>query len=48
VFGPLYIGERKRYVVFLPHPNAHQVRSFQKCIEDEKLQELRTFCAHKS
>lgn len=43
VFGPIDVGERKRYVVFLPHPNARQVRSFKKCIEDEKLQELRAF-----
>jgi hypothetical protein len=43
VFGPIDIGERIRYLVFLPHPNAHMVRSFEKCIDSERLQEIRAF-----
>ena len=41
--GPMKIGSHQRYVVFLPHPNAHMYRSFEKCLEAEKLQELRAF-----
>ncbi len=42
-FGPLQIGKHQRYIVFLPHPNAHSYRSFEKCIDGKKLQELRVF-----
>lgn len=41
--GPLPIGTRQRYIVFLPHPNAHMARSFEKCFDEETLQELRAF-----
>lgn len=43
VFGPTLIGKHRRYFVFLPHPNAHSYRSFEKCIDGKKLQELRVF-----
>ncbi len=43
VFGPMPIGKYQRYVVFLPHPNAHSYRSFEKCIDGKKLHELRVF-----
>jgi len=43
MFGPMQISNRQCYIVFLPHPNAHKPRSFMKCINGEKLQELRTF-----
>jgi hypothetical protein len=42
-FGPIQIGECQRYIVFLPHPNAHMDRSFEKCLDGERLQELRAF-----
>lgn len=41
VFGPLHVGERKRYIVFLPHTNARQSRTFAKCIDEVTLQKLR-------
>jgi len=41
--GPLPIGTRQQYIVFLPHPNAHVARTFEKCFEKETLQELRAF-----
>ncbi len=43
MFGPLQIGKRQRYIVFLPHPNAFMPRTFEKCFDKEKLQELRAF-----
>jgi hypothetical protein len=43
MFGPLHIGQRERYIVFLPHPNAYAPRTFEKCLEKQKLQELRAF-----
>jgi len=41
--GPLPIGTRQQYIVFLPHPNAHVARTFEKCFEKGTLQELRAF-----
>ncbi len=41
VFGPMLVEGCLRYLVFLPHPNARGYRSFEKCVEREKLQELR-------
>ncbi len=41
--GPLPIGKRQRYIVFLPHPNAHVPRTFEKCFDKETLQVLRVF-----
>jgi len=41
--GPLQIGKHQRYVVFLPHPNAHMARTFEACFDPTKLQELRAF-----
>jgi len=43
MFGPITIGERQRYIVFLPHPNAHMKRTFETCVGREKLQVLRAF-----
>ncbi len=43
VFGPVLIENCLRYLAFLPHPNARCYRSFEKCVEREKLQELRNF-----
>jgi hypothetical protein len=43
VFGPVLINGCPRYVAFLPHPNARGYRSFKRCIDGEKLQELRSF-----
>lgn len=39
--GPLLIGERERLVAFLPHPNAHEQRSFAKRFSAEDLARLR-------
>ena len=41
--GPLHIGQRQRYIVFLPHPNAHGPHTFEKCLNKEELLELRAF-----
>lgn len=41
MIGPLHIGNRQRYIVFLPHPNAHVPRTFTKYLGVEKLQILR-------
>jgi len=43
VFGPVLIEGCLRYLAFLPHPNRRGYRSFEKCVEREKLQELRRF-----
>ena len=43
VFGPIPIGEHQRYIVFLPHPNAHMKRTFEASVGREKLQILRAF-----
>ena len=43
VFGPVLIEGYLRYITFLPHPNSWDYRSFEKCIEQEKFQELRRF-----
>lgn len=43
MFGPAQIGGRQRYIVFLPHPNAHMPRSFKKRLDEKRLEELRTF-----
>ena len=43
MFGPIPIGERQRYIVFLPHPNAHMKRAFETCVGREQLQVLRAF-----
>lgn len=43
VFGPALIEGYLRYIAFLPHPNARCYRSFEKCVEREKLQELQNF-----
>ncbi len=43
MFGPIPMGERQRYIVFLPHPNAHMKRTFDTGIGGEKLQVLRAF-----
>jgi hypothetical protein len=43
VFGPVLMEDCLRYLAFLPHPNRRGYHSFEKCIEQEKLQELRSF-----
>lgn len=43
MFGPLQIGQYQRYIVFLPHPNAHEPRTFKKYLDKESLQKLRAF-----
>ncbi len=43
MFGPLQIGKRQRYIAFLPHPNAHESRTFETRFDKERLQELRAF-----
>lgn len=43
MFGPQLINNRQRYIVFLPHPNAHVPRTFENSFDKEKLQELRDF-----
>lgn len=42
-FGPLQSGEHQRYIAFLPHPNAHESRTFEKCLDEKTLQKLRAF-----
>lgn len=34
------IGGRERLFAFLPHPNAHKVRSFEKCFSKDELDRL--------
>lgn len=43
--GPLLIGGRERLVAFLPHPNAHEPRSFAKRFDAEDLARLRMHIA---
>jgi hypothetical protein len=43
MFGPQLISSHQRYFVFLPHPNAHVPRTFEKVFDKEDLQELRDF-----
>jgi hypothetical protein len=40
VVGPIEIGERERWVAFLPHPNARAVRSFPALCTAEELRWL--------
>lgn len=41
VQGPVAVGAHKRLITFLPHPNAHQARSFADCISATDLSVLR-------
>ncbi|HLF72524.1 MAG TPA: uracil-DNA glycosylase family protein [Dehalococcoidia bacterium] len=48
VQGPVDLGQRQRMVVFLPHPNAHKVRTFaglvrQGVLQATELDHLRAF-----
>lgn len=42
VVGPMEIGGKSRFVVFLPHPNARAERTFAKCVSPEDRQNLRS------
>lgn len=33
--GPMKIGDIERYLAFLPHPNAHGYRSFERCMPEQ-------------
>jgi uracil-DNA glycosylase len=43
LYGPVEIAGRKRYIAFLPHPNARVRRSFAACLAPEELKLLREF-----
>lgn len=39
--GPLELGGHKRYLAFLPHPNAFKPKTFAKCLTEPELSALR-------
>jgi uracil-DNA glycosylase len=41
VYGPITLGERVRYISFLPHPNSWKDKTFEKCLSQMELQQLR-------
>lgn len=41
--GPAGLWGRERIVTFLPHPNAHQPRTFVKCVPENELRTMRVF-----
>lgn len=43
--GPIRIGTKDRYFVFLPHPNAHQARSLSSCFSPDEINRLRQIIA---
>ncbi len=43
VHGPTAVGQHERYFVFLPHPNAREVRSLGKCLSEGEIRLLRQF-----
>lgn len=43
VYGPVQVGARRRYVAFLPHPNARKARTFSACCSAEELERLHQF-----
>lgn len=45
---PIEIGGHQRLFTFLPHPNARDVRSFTKCLQNDELERLRAFLATES
>jgi uracil-DNA glycosylase len=47
MFGPQLISNHQRYIVFLPHPNAHVPRTFENAFDQKDLQELRDFLRQK-
>ena len=43
LYGPVEAGGHERLFAFLPHPNAHKVRSFAGCLSEAQVQALQTF-----
>ncbi len=43
--GPIEVGGRARYFVFLPHPNTFKPKTFEKCLTESELRSLRAFVA---
>jgi hypothetical protein len=41
VLEPVKLGQRERYIVFLPHPNARQSRTFKSVLPQPVLRQLR-------
>jgi hypothetical protein len=46
VGGPVRVGERERYVAFLPHPNARAARSFAAVCSSDEIETLRRAVRH--
>jgi hypothetical protein len=45
VVGPVVLGDRRRWIVFLPHPNARSPRSFEAVCTSEELTVLQEWLA---
>lgn len=42
-YGPTIIGNKERYLFFVPHPNSRKVHTLDKCISSDYIDTLRQF-----